>query len=65
MRQSTVVRSAHIWQSTGGAVSQIKENGYQNILENYGGDVILVGINYDNKTKKHVCEIERIGGRLA
>jgi hypothetical protein len=49
-------------QSAGGAISQIKENGYQKIFENYGGDVVLVGINYDKKTKKHTCEIERYGG---
>ena len=44
--------------STTGAIRQIKENGYQKILENYGGKVLLVGINYDTKTKKHTCEIE-------
>jgi hypothetical protein len=48
--------------SAGGPISQIKENGYQKIFENYGGDVVLVGINYDKKTKKHTCEIERYGG---
>jgi hypothetical protein len=49
-------------QSTDGAISQTKKNGYQKIFENYGGDVVLVGINYDKKTKKHTCEIERYGG---
>ena len=43
-----------------GAIRQIKENGYQNILKNYGGEVILVGINYDEKTKVHECRIESI-----
>lgn len=42
---------------TDGAIRQIQENGYPKILENYGGEVILVGISYDKKTKKHVCEI--------
>lgn len=44
--------------SAEGALKQIKERGYQKILENYGGDVILVGINYDTDTKKHTCVIE-------
>lgn len=44
--------------SAEGAIQQIKENGYHKILENYGGDVILVGINYDSKTKNHTCRIE-------
>ena len=43
-----------------GAIRQIKENGYQNILKNYGGEVILAGINYDEKTKVHECRIESI-----
>ena len=44
--------------STGGAIRQIRENGYQAIFEKYSGKVILVGINYDKKTKKHACRIE-------
>ena len=43
-----------------GAIRQIKENGYQNVLKNYGGDVILVGINYDTDSKTHSCKIEKI-----
>ena len=27
-------------------------------LENYGGDILLVGINYNEKSKKHTCRIE-------
>lgn len=45
-------------QSAEGALKQIKDKGYQKILENYGGDVILVGINYDTATKEHKCMIE-------
>ena len=25
----------------------------------YGGDIFLVGINYDEKEKKHSCQIEK------
>ena len=28
-------------------------------FKNYGGDIYLVGINYDENTKKHTCKIER------
>ncbi|MCR5324420.1 MAG: ATP-binding protein [Lachnospiraceae bacterium] len=47
------------WNKTSkGAIAQIKEKGYKNILKNYGGDVILAGINYDLKKKEHTCVIE-------
>ena len=45
-------------QSAEGALGQIRENGYQKVLDNYGGDVILVGVSYDKKTKRHDCRIE-------
>ena len=44
--------------SAEGALKQIKDRGYQHILQNYGGEVILVGINYDAETKEHKCVIE-------
>lgn len=28
-------------------------------LKNYGGDILLVGINYDARSKKHTCKIEK------
>lgn len=46
--------------SAEGALKQIKEKRYPAILEGYGGEIVLVGINYDTKTKKHDCVIERI-----
>lgn len=48
------------WNRTsGGAISQIKERGYMAALKPYEGNVLLVGINYDDKTGKHTCTIER------
>ena len=44
--------------STMGALEQIKEKHYGNVLKDYQGKVLLVGINYDRKTKKHQCVIE-------
>lgn len=41
------------------AISQIKEKSYPNVLKDYCGDILLVGINYDEKTKKHSCTIEK------
>lgn len=41
------------------AISQIKRQNYGKVLNSYCGEVILVGINYDRKTKKHSCIIEK------
>ena len=47
------------WNKTGeGAIRQIKNNDYPQALKGYGGDMLLVGINYDAKSKKHSCRIE-------
>jgi len=48
------------WNHSGkGAIAQIKENGYCDAIQNFGGDVLLVGINYDEKAKEHSCIIEK------
>jgi hypothetical protein len=44
--------------SAKGAIAQIKEKNYCKALEDYQGNLLLVGVNYDVKTKKHECEIE-------
>ena len=47
------------WNKTAkSAIEQIKEKQYFKTVENYTGDILLVGINYDKDTKKHSCEIE-------
>ena len=43
-----------------GALEQILDKGYPKVLGDYGGDLILVGISYDSKTKKHVCQIQKM-----
>ncbi|MBR1478660.1 MAG: AAA family ATPase [Lachnospiraceae bacterium] len=49
------------WDKTaGGALEQIKNRNYPAILQEYGGEIVMVGINYDSKTKVHTCEIEHI-----
>ena len=44
--------------SASGALDQIKEKHYGRVLRDYQGNLLLVGINYDKKTKKHECVIE-------
>ena len=52
-------------QSAKGAIAQIKEKQYIEALRNYVGDIVLVGINYDKRTKKHTCLIERISDKTS
>lgn len=44
--------------SAAGAIKQIKENQYASWLEEHSGNILLVGINYDDK-KGHECIIEK------
>ena len=41
------------------AIDQIKNRDYPHAFQNYGGEIYLVGINYDTETKKHTCKIEK------
>ena len=45
--------------SVSGAIRQIKERAYVSALEEYRGEVLLIAINYDKRTKIHQCIIER------
>jgi len=47
-----------------GAISQIKERRYADALKDYSGTVLLVGINYDKRSKKHQCRIEKVEKKL-
>ena len=42
------------------ALQQIKEKRYAESLQDYAGEILLVGINYDKKTKEHNCSIEKL-----
>ena len=44
---------------TKAAINQIKEKNYPQKISEYTGDILLVGVNYDKKTKQHQCQIER------
>nr|WP_304276808.1 PD-(D/E)XK nuclease domain-containing protein [Phascolarctobacterium succinatutens] len=47
-------------QSAEAALAQIKEKKYPESLVQYTGNILLVGINYDKKNKKHQCSIEEM-----
>ena len=40
------------------AIDQIKEKHYCDSINEYTGNILLVGINYDKDSKKHTCLIE-------
>ena len=42
------------------ALQQIKEKRYTESLRDYAGEILLVGISYDKKTKEHTCSIENV-----
>ena len=46
--------------SAAGALEQIKGKNYGNALKDYQGNLLLVGVNYDKKAKKHECVIENV-----
>ena len=41
------------------ALNQIRAKNYGNALEKYSGDLLFVGVNYDERTKEHKCVIEK------
>lgn len=48
------------WDKTArGAISQIKNKKYVSALKKYKGNILLVGISYEKKSKKHQCRIEK------
>lgn len=48
--------------SVSAAIQQIKDRQYMQAFENYTGEILLVGINYekDNRKKPHHCIIEKV-----
>lgn len=46
-------------QSAEGAIRQIRRKEYCRSLSEYKGNILLVGVNYDKKTRKHTCVIEQ------
>ena len=50
--------------SASGAIAQIKKKKYIDALSEYQGNLLLAGINYDKKTKKHSCLVEKVDYNL-
>lgn len=48
------------YQSAQRALEQIREKKYGEALKEYEGNLLLAGINYDRKTKRHTCRIEKM-----
>lgn len=48
--------------SVSAAIQQIKDRQYTQALEDYAGEILLVGVNYDkgNPNKPHSCVIEKV-----
>lgn len=51
--------------SAKGAIKQIKEKQYVEALKGYAGEMVLVGISYDKRSKQHDCVIERISDKVS
>jgi hypothetical protein len=45
--------------TTGTGIDQIHRRNYPQKVAEYTGDILLVAVSYDRKTKEHQCEIER------
>ena len=45
--------------TTGAALKQITSKQYFDVMDKYRGDLLLVAVNYDEKTNVHKCEIQR------
>ena len=43
-----------------GAIEQIKNRKYTEKLQAFSGEILLVGINYNEKSKRHECRIETV-----
>ena len=44
--------------SAQGAIAQIKDRQYDSWIQGYTGRILLIGINFDRKSKEHTCVIE-------
>lgn len=44
--------------SSEGAIAQIKKRKYVKALEDYEGNILMVGVNYNKESKVHQCIIE-------
>ena len=49
------------WDKTAiGAIKQIEDRQYPAVIHDFKNNALLVGINYEKGSKRHVCEIKRL-----
>lgn len=46
-------------QGADGAIKQIRDRRYPEGIKGYGGEILLVGVSYSAKDKRHECRIEK------
>ncbi|MEE0027005.1 MAG: PD-(D/E)XK nuclease domain-containing protein, partial [Atopobiaceae bacterium] len=46
--------------SSEAALAQVRDRDYPAVLRDWGGPILLIGVTYDPKTKRHVCRIEEM-----
>ena len=51
-------RNSDIYVDKSMLIAQIKDRQYAAWIADYTGDILLVGISYDKKSKEHACLIE-------
>lgn len=42
------------------AIAQVRDRDYPAVLRDWGGPILLVGVTYERKSKRHVCRIEEV-----
>ena len=42
------------------AIAQVRDRDYPAVLRGFGGPILLVGVTYERKSKRHVCRIEEV-----
>lgn len=47
--------------SAEGAIAQVRSRNYPQLVQEFTDRLLLVGVNYDRKSKRHECRIERWG----
>ena len=58
--QQLIVELKVGYKAAKGAIEQIRQKEYFESLKEYQGNILLVGINYNIRTKDHECVIEEL-----
>ena len=58
-KETVEIPNREVLQKYVNAIQQIKDKQYTDALQDYHGNLLLVGIDYDKNTKQHSCVIEK------